>query len=47
MGELTASLAHEINQPITGAITNANPACDGLIAISQISMKCARLSPEL
>jgi C4-dicarboxylate-specific signal transduction histidine kinase len=23
MGELTASLAHEINQPITGAITNA------------------------
>ncbi|MFM0342122.1 trifunctional serine/threonine-protein kinase/ATP-binding protein/sensor histidine kinase [Paraburkholderia fungorum] len=26
MGELTASLAHEINQPITGAITNAS-AC--------------------
>jgi signal transduction histidine kinase len=26
MGELTASLAHEINQPITGAITYAN-AC--------------------
>ncbi len=26
MGELTASLAHEINQPITGAITSAN-AC--------------------
>jgi signal transduction histidine kinase len=26
MGELTASLAHEINQPITGAIANAN-AC--------------------
>jgi PAS domain S-box-containing protein len=24
MGELTASLAHEINQPITGTITNAN-----------------------
>jgi PAS domain S-box-containing protein len=24
MGELTASLAHEINQPISGAITNAN-----------------------
>jgi PAS domain S-box-containing protein len=24
MGELTASLAHEINQPITAAITNAN-----------------------
>jgi NO-binding membrane sensor protein with MHYT domain/signal transduction histidine kinase len=26
MGELTASLAHELNQPIAGAITNAN-AC--------------------
>jgi len=26
MGELTASLAHEVNQPIAGAITNAN-AC--------------------
>jgi C4-dicarboxylate-specific signal transduction histidine kinase len=24
MGELAASLAHEISQPITGAITNAN-----------------------
>jgi C4-dicarboxylate-specific signal transduction histidine kinase len=24
MGELTASLAHEISQPIAGAITNAN-----------------------
>ncbi|MEO8006718.1 MAG: ATP-binding protein, partial [Betaproteobacteria bacterium] len=24
MGELTATLAHEINQPLTGAITNAN-----------------------
>ena len=24
MGELTASLAHEVNQPITAAITNAN-----------------------
>jgi PAS domain S-box-containing protein len=24
MGELAASLAHEINQPITGAVTNAN-----------------------
>jgi len=24
MGELTASLAHEINQPITGVVTNAN-----------------------
>ena len=24
MGELTASLAHEVNQPITAAVTNAN-----------------------
>jgi len=26
MGELTASLAHEVNQPITAAVTNANTA---------------------
>jgi len=24
MGELTASLAHEVNQPIAAAVTNAN-----------------------
>jgi len=24
MGELTASLAHEVNQPIAAALTNAN-----------------------
>jgi C4-dicarboxylate-specific signal transduction histidine kinase len=26
MGQLSASIAHEINQPITAAITNANAA---------------------
>ena len=26
MGELTASIAHEVNQPIAGVVTNAN-AC--------------------
>jgi signal transduction histidine kinase len=31
MGELTASLAHEVNQPITAAVTNAN-ACSRWLA---------------
>ncbi len=32
MGELTASLAHELSQPITGAITNANVSLRKLAA---------------
>lgn len=32
MGEMTASIAHEINQPISGAITNANAALHWLAA---------------
>jgi C4-dicarboxylate-specific signal transduction histidine kinase len=32
MGELTASLAHEVNQPITAAITNANTGLRWLAA---------------
>jgi signal transduction histidine kinase/DNA-binding NarL/FixJ family response regulator len=32
MGELTASLAHEVNQPITAAITNANSCLRWLAA---------------
>jgi PAS domain S-box-containing protein len=32
MGELTASLAHEVNQPITAAITNANTCLRWLAA---------------
>ena len=31
MGELTASIAHEINQPLTAVVTNAN-ACSRLLA---------------
>ncbi|MEA2679790.1 MAG: hypothetical protein QOK03_1512, partial [Candidatus Binataceae bacterium] len=32
MGELTASLAHELNQPITAAVTNANTSLRWLAA---------------
>ena len=32
MGEMTASISHEINQPISGAITNANAAVHWLAA---------------
>ncbi len=32
MGEMTASISHEINQPISGAITNANAALHWLAA---------------
>jgi C4-dicarboxylate-specific signal transduction histidine kinase len=32
MGELTASLAHEVNQPITAAVTNANTCVRWLAA---------------
>ncbi|MDP9421647.1 MAG: sensor histidine kinase [Pseudomonadota bacterium] len=32
MGEIAASIAHEINQPISGAITNANAALHWLAA---------------
>jgi len=35
MGELTASLAHEVNQPIAAAITTPTLACAGLREISR------------
>jgi signal transduction histidine kinase len=41
MGELTASLAHEINQPIAAAITNAN-ACVRWLARAQPDVEEAR-----
>ncbi len=41
MGELTASLAHEINQPITAAVTNAN-ACLRWLAGAQPDVEEAR-----
>jgi C4-dicarboxylate-specific signal transduction histidine kinase len=47
MGELTASLAHEVNQPIAAAITNANTCLRWLAAAPQISKRRALLSREL
>jgi PAS domain S-box-containing protein len=32
MGELTASIAHEVNQPLVGVVTNANAAARWLVA---------------
>ena len=29
MGQLTASIAHEVNQPIAATVTNARPLCAG------------------
>jgi PAS domain S-box-containing protein len=47
MGELTASLAHELSQPISGAITNANVCLRSLERDQPDLDRCARLSPEL
>jgi PAS domain S-box-containing protein len=41
MGELTASLAHEVNQPIAGAVTNAN-ACLRWLAGDRPNLEEAR-----
>jgi PAS domain S-box-containing protein len=41
MGELTASLAHEVNQPITAAITNAN-TCLRWLARDHPDLEAAR-----
>jgi C4-dicarboxylate-specific signal transduction histidine kinase len=41
MGELTASLAHEVNQPIAAAVTNAN-ACLRWLARDQPDLEEAR-----
>ncbi|HEX6729331.1 MAG TPA: ATP-binding protein, partial [Pyrinomonadaceae bacterium] len=45
LGELTASLAHEINQPITGTITNAN-ACIRWLTREKPDLEQARLTVE-
>ena len=45
LGELTASLAHEINQPITGTITNAN-ACMRWLTREQPDLDQARTTVE-
>lgn len=41
MGELTASIAHEINQPLTGIVTNAN-TCLRMLASDQPNVEGAR-----
>ena len=41
MGELTASIAHEINQPLSGIITNAN-TCLRMLAAEQADVDGAR-----
>jgi signal transduction histidine kinase len=44
MGELTASLAHEVSQPISGAITNANVCLRKLGRDNPISMRRAAVT---
>ena len=42
MGQLTASLSHELKQPITAAITDTKPACGGLHATSRMWKRRAK-----
>ena len=42
MGALTASLAHEVNQPITAVVTNAYACLHWLEGRPRISRKRAR-----
>jgi len=46
MGELTASLATEVNQPIAAAVTNANTCLRWLAADTQISKRRAQAACE-
>jgi C4-dicarboxylate-specific signal transduction histidine kinase len=41
MGQLTASIAHEVNQPLAGIITNAN-TCLRMLAVSPPNIEGAR-----
>jgi C4-dicarboxylate-specific signal transduction histidine kinase len=45
MGELTAALAHEVNQPITAAVTNAN-VCLHWLACDTQNLEKARAAAE-
>ncbi|MCU1310461.1 MAG: sensor signal transduction histidine kinase protein [Candidatus Angelobacter sp.] len=45
MGELTASLAHEVNQPIAAAVTNAN-ACSRWLAAHPPNLEEARAAAK-
>src|SRR5712664_1021238 len=46
MAELTASLAHEVNQPISAAVTNARACLRWLAGDTQISKRHAQLQCE-
>jgi len=46
MGELTASIAHELKQPIAAAITNSNTSCDGCRANRRTWKRRARRRRE-
>ena len=46
MGELTASLAHEVNQPIAAAVTNANTCLRWLSRMNPIWTRLARPDQE-
>ena len=39
LGELTASITHEVNQPLGSIVTNGEASCDGCAARSPISTK--------
>jgi signal transduction histidine kinase len=45
LGELTASIAHEVNQPLTGVVSNAN-ACLRWLAAQPPNLEEARLAVE-
>jgi len=47
MGELTASLAHEVNQPIAAAVTNANTCLRWLTRDHPIWKRRARLAMRI
>jgi len=42
MGELAASIAHEINQPLTGVVSNGNACLHCLRKTSRTLMRCDR-----
>ena len=46
LGEMTASIAHEVNQPLTAVIETPMPLCAGLPQRPQISMKAGRREPH-
>src|SRR5207253_5806565 len=47
MGELAASLAHEIKQPISAAVTDAKPCCRWLGRVTPAWQRRAKPAPEV